>query len=146
MTDRFRALALFVAAVLLLVGAGVHAIAGQVFVRELLESQTSTAALVGVLGAGWQLGSVSLLALSLLVLGEGRARWRGQPVSHSTLRIIMAALVAFGLGAVLLGDRRFAHVYVGYVAIGLVLAYGSGGSGEARQARLLARGVPEPAD
>ena len=124
MTDRIRALALFLAAALLILGAGAHAVKGWTLMREVLGAQPPSAGLMGVLSAGWQLGSVSLLAFGLLVLVAGLARWRGQPVASATLWIVAAALVSFGIGAVLMGDRTFFYFYFGYVVIGGLLVLG----------------------
>ena len=124
MTDRIRAAVLLLAAALLIVGACAHAVMGWTFVREALGAQQSEAGLTAVLSAGWQLGSVSLLAYGLLVLLAGLARWRGQPIAPATLWVVAAALAGYGAGALLLGDRNFFYFYCGYVILGILLALG----------------------
>ena len=124
MIDRSRAFALLLAATLLILGAGAHAVMGWIFVREALEALPAKAGLMGVLSAGWQLGSVSLLAFGLLALVAGLACWRRQPVAPATVWIVAAALVGFGTGALLLGDGSFFYLYFGYILIGGLLALG----------------------
>ncbi|HLB54605.1 MAG TPA: hypothetical protein VJK71_05815 [Gemmatimonadales bacterium] len=124
MIDRSRAFALLLAATLLILGAGAHAVMGWTFVREALEALPAKAGLMGVLSAGWQLGSVSLLAFGLLALVAGLACWRRQPVAPATVWIVAAALVGFGTGALLLGDGSFFYLYFGYILIGGLLALG----------------------
>jgi len=85
MIDRSRAFALLLAATLLILGAGAHAVMGWIFVREALEALPAKAGLMGVLSAGWQLGSVSLLAFGLLALVAGLACWRRQPVAPASV-------------------------------------------------------------
>ena len=131
MIDRSRAFALLLAATLLILGAGAHAVMGWIFVREALEALPAKAGLMGVLSAGWQLGSVSLLAFGLLALVAGLECWRRQPVARVTVWIVAAALVGFGTGALLLGDGSFFYLYFGYILIGGLLALGAAPRGEA---------------
>jgi len=125
MTDRVRASALLLAGLLLIVGAGLHAVFGWWFVHDVATTQPPNAGIAGILGAGWQLGSVSLLAFGLLVLFAGLARRRGQSVAPSSIWVVAAVLACYGAGALFLGDQRYALVYSGYVALALLVLFGS---------------------
>jgi len=125
MTDRVRASALLLAGTLLVLGAGLHALFGWWFVHDIATTQPPSAGIAGILGAGWQLGSLSLLAFGILVLTEGLARRRGQPVAPASIWIVAAVLACYGAGALFLGDQRYALIYSGYVALGLLLLFGS---------------------
>lgn len=125
MTDRVRTSALLLAGALLILGAFLHAVFGWWFVHDIATTQPPNAGIAGVLGAGWQLGSVSLLAFGLLVLAAGLARRRGQSVAPASIWIVAAVLASYGAGALLLGDHRYAMIYSGYVALALLLLFGS---------------------
>lgn len=131
MTDRQGGTALLAAAAILILGAGGHAVYGWSVVREFAGYAPSDAGLVSVLGAGWQLGSVSLLAFGLVALTTGLARWRGRPVASPPITIVAGTLAGFGAGALLLGSRQFAHFYLGYILIAVLLILGSRGRGKA---------------
>jgi hypothetical protein len=125
MTDRVRTSALLLAGTLLIVSACLHAIFGWWFVHDIAATQPPNAGLAGILGAGWQLGSASLLAFGLLVVAAGLARRRGQPVAPISIWIVAAVLAGYGAGALLLGDHRYALIYSGYVALAVLLLFGS---------------------
>ena len=128
MTDRVRASALLLAGTLLIAGAGLHAVFGWWFVHDVATTQPPNAGIAGILGAGWQLGSVALLAFGFLVLAAGLARRRGQPVAAVSIWIVAAVLACYGAGALLLGDHRYALIYSGYLALAVLLLFG-GASG-----------------
>jgi hypothetical protein len=125
MTDRVRTSALLLAGALLIVGACLHAVFGWWFVHDIATTQPPNAGFAGILGAGWQLGSVSSLAFGLLVLVAGLARRRGQAVASASIWIVAAVLASYGAGALLLGDHRYALIYSGYVVLALLLLFGS---------------------
>lgn len=127
MTDRTRALALFLAASLLIVSAGAHAVMGERFVHEVVAARQAVPELESVLSGGWQLGSVSLLVFGLLALVGGWARWQGRPVPPVGLAIVGAGLIAYGAGTLVLGDHRYAVIYAGYVVIGALFTLGGAG-------------------
>lgn len=125
MTDRIRSLALLAAAALLILSAGAHALSGEVFLREALGAARPGGGATAVLSAGWQLGSVSLLAFGLVALSAGLTRWKGQPVASTPLWIMAAVLTGYGFMAGVLGDRTFFLVYFGYMVIGGLVALGA---------------------
>jgi len=130
MTDRARATSLLLASALLIASAGVHALMGWRDLRTDLAALHVNPRLAGVLGAGWQFGSVSLLAFGLIALTAGSARWRGDPVASVTLWVPAAALAGFGTGALLLvGYEPF---YFGYILLGILLALGAKSPAAAR--------------
>lgn len=124
MTDRIRALALFLASSLLIVSAGAHAVMGERFVHEIVSARAGVASLEGVLSAGWQLGSAALLVFGVLALLGGWGAWRGRPMSPAVLSIIAAALIAYGAGALVLGEHQYAVIYAGYVVVGILFSVG----------------------
>lgn len=126
MTDRLRLSALLLAGTVLIVSACAHAVLGWWFVHDFAATQPPNTELAGLLGAGWQLGSVSLLAFGLLVLVSGLARRRGEYAAPATIWIIAAVLAGYGAGALLLGDHRFLLIYVGYVVLAGLLVFGGG--------------------
>ncbi len=125
MTDRRRAFALLVAASLLILGAPAHAVSGWTFVQDAFGAEPLKVGLKGVLSAGWQLGSVLLLAFGLLALFAGLARWREEPVVDATLWIVALSLMGFGIVALVVGDRNFFYFYAGYIVIGGLVALGT---------------------
>lgn len=130
MTNRQGGTALLTAAALLVLGAGGHAVYGLSVVREIAGHMPSDTGPVNVLGAGWQLGSVSLLAFGLVALTTGLARLRGHPFASPSIGIVAGALAGFGAGALLLGSRQFAHFYLGYILIAGLLTLGILGRGK----------------
>jgi len=121
-----RVSALLLAGTLLVVSACAHAVMGWWFVHNITATQPPNTGLAGVLGAGWQLGSVSLFAFGLLVLVSGLARRRGEYAAPATIWIIAAVLAGYGAGALLLGDHKFALIYFGYLVLAVLLVLGAG--------------------
>lgn len=126
MTNRRRSFALYLAGTLLTLGSGAHAWSGRAMVGSALNGSPSGEGAMAVLLAGWQLGSVSLLAFGLLVLNAGLDRSRGKPMDPMTLWIIALALTVFGAAALVFGDRTFALFYAGYLVLGGLVAIGAG--------------------
>lgn len=125
MTQHRRAIALLLAAIMLILGAVAHAATGATLVLQALGASPADPAAADALRAGWQLGSVALAAFGLLVLAAGVARWRGEPVGEASLWVVAAALVGFGAGAVVLGNQAYVYLYLGYLVIGALVAYGA---------------------
>ena len=66
---------------------------GWTFVQDAFGAEPLKVGLKGVLSAGWQLGSVLLLAFGLLALFAGLARGREEPVVDATLWIVALSLM-----------------------------------------------------
>lgn len=125
MTHRRHAGALLLAAILLILGAVLHAVTGGTLVSQAFGGAPADPAAADALHAGWQLGSVALAAFGLLVLSAGVAQWQDGPRGEASLRVVAIALIGFGGGAAVLGNHAYLHFYLGYLFIGAMVGYGA---------------------
>jgi hypothetical protein len=121
-----RAVAGFLAAVMILLSSFAHSILGWPAMRARLAETTAPADLVLGLGVGWVFGGVCMLAFGAIVLWAFMRVSKGSTVTLVPLRIIGVAYLLFGLGALWVsGGNPF---YAVFVVPALLLLFASFGS------------------
>ena len=91
----------FVVGALFLVSSAMHGVVGWKVMAGELAKASAPADLTSTLATGWTWGGVAMLAFAVIVLGTFLAVARGRAPSMLPVRVIGAAYLLFGAGALL---------------------------------------------